>query len=536
MSSHGPAKRPKIEQEAAVTVLTVLPGGADTTLFSGHRDGTIVRWDIVENDDPATRDMAPSLTWVIAAAPDCTPLYGTTEEQLGIAGLVVRKLPPLRNEDDDDAWQLYSWNHQREDMRDSNGIPQKVMIWNCRDGARCSALMVDVGRCDTGLFANPLVSCLVFCPLRVDDPPPSAPGTVATEGAPKPETTIWVDAIVVGLQATCEAPPAGAPGPPHPPGNIVPFDERTRRRLPPWSAPGGFVRALLVVRTDACLVSVTETVGSRRRRKPSPMEEATAPEGVSHSPGGPPAEKEDCGGQLHEITVWDCHCCGSVLYVVSLRDMAASLTREKTFSGRYLRAVSAWRDQMFLTISSSTTTSTTNGTSIVVVEVKRKTAPEVGCSFAVLGQSHPLSDVCAASSHTSHWIALGESSQGTRPGVKLYDFRDFAKGMGEEDGDPGAKFDLRPMERAGISAPSTGAPPRDPSVLSIGATHVLVGYSNGTLWLAPIPGVTAHPLFPAVDHASVSCSTAPVGLRGVLCPHLSSDANHVHLKNQCVVV
>jgi hypothetical protein len=546
MSSNDRTKRQKIDGEAppmiltseqvtaAVTVLTVLPGRGDATVFSGHRDGTIGRWDIAEDTASSTA------TWVISACPNLTQheLYGN-EEKLGVAGLVVRALQQDSRNGSDDSHVLYSWNHQREDMRDSNGIPQKVMIWNCRNGERCSALMVDVGRCDTGLFANPLVSCLVFCQLLVD-PPPLPPAQLAGEESTEPAKKkavdkVWIDAIVVGLQATCDEPAAVVAGthpPPKgpsgsPPGNIVPFDERTRRRMPPWSAPGGFVRALVVL-TENCVVSITETVAPRKK-----AEESTADDAAVDHVSNPRTEEVDSvggGGESHEITVWDCSCPGTVLSVVLLRDIV-SMTRESIFQGAFVSAVSVWSDQVFLVISFSTSSVKDASSKAVVLKVKRNA--QLGCTLLVVGVSNPFSDICAASSHASNWIALVEKSKVHCPTVKVYDFQDVANVIGDKSSDN--FFDLRKMERAFISSASftKGSQFREPLVVSIGSSHVLVGYSNGSIVLKEM--AMTHSCS-NVSNESVSCSNAPVGLRGVLCPHLSSDANNVHLQNQCVVV
>ena len=124
---------------SAVTALALL---SDTIVFSGHRDGSICRWNLISNppvsEDPQQQQPPPPRRqlpdWVITTA--CLNLTNhelyKNEEKLGIAGLVVRKNQASPNDDKSTTSVssstrtatsavathfLYSWNHQREDMR-----------------------------------------------------------------------------------------------------------------------------------------------------------------------------------------------------------------------------------------------------------------------------------------------------------------------------------------------------------------------------------------------------------------------------------
>jgi WD40 repeat protein len=434
---------------AAVTALAVLSSDNASMIFSGHRDGTIRRWDNNHNsgknhDDPQQPRAA---VWTISACPDLTQheLYGR-EERLGIAGLAVRQ----QQQDDaaahpDDEQQhvvLYSWNHQREDMRASNGIPQKIMIWKCTTGERCSALMIDVGRSIDGTFANPLVSCMVFCKLLVAPPPaPSqqrkqppqqqgaAPNNVEEANTATVVEKVWVDTVLVGLQATCDtaAPTiiasttaatvvvaenatttAASPAKQRPAttttvtttGNLVPFHEQTRQRMRPWIVPGGFVRALATV-PDKYVISVTETTtrattptttsspasstpiatGTTDDSTTRPSSTNTATAATKAIDGGGPApmnhhrdsvsvvlaQEEEVGGETQAITLWDITQPGTVLHSLKLFDV---ITKEWTSNLRgsvYGIAVSgeAKQQRMMLFTTASSGCNTTGQLSVV---------------------------------------------------------------------------------------------------------------------------------------------------------------------------
>ena len=321
MTTSSPVKKPRLDTEgggdggdnhdgvvqivaaagcvSAVTVLaSVVLTDETMMIFSGHRDGTIRRWDTTSDDKQQQKQQ--EAVWTISACTDLTQhdLYGQ-QERLGIAGLAVRKQPDSQQQHDGNTnapvlLQLYSWNHQREDMREINGIPQKIMIWQCTTGERCSALMVDVGRSTAGTFANPLVSCIVFCKLLVEQQPKPQPQPTMAEDTTTSTTAtvekVWIDTVLVGLLATCDPSPppemdadvvavggdvadaaVAAAVPPGLPqqqakrkpaaaatGNLVPFREHSRQRMTPWIVPGGFVRALVTV-PDKYVISVTET-------------------------------------------------------------------------------------------------------------------------------------------------------------------------------------------------------------------------------------------------------------------------------------
>jgi hypothetical protein len=427
---------------AAVTALAVLSSDNASMIFSGHRDGTIRRWDSNHNHGNNQHDpqQPRAAVWTISACPDLTKheLYGR-EERLGIAGLAVRQQQQDAAAHQDDEQQhvvIYSWNHQREDMRASNGIPQKIMIWKCTTGERCSALMIDVGRSIDGTFANPLVSCMVFCKLLVAPPPQQQKQPPQQQGAaPNVEEAnstatvvekVWVDTVLVGLQATCDtaaptiiasttatvdvgvvaenattAPPAKQ----RPAtttttvttttGNLVPFHEQTRQRMRPWIVPGGFVRALATV-PDKYVISVTETTTrvttpttsspasstiatgttDDSTTRPSSTNTATATKAfdgvgsapMNHHPDSVSvvlAKEEEVGGETQAITLWDITQPGTVLHTLKLFDGISKEWMSNVRGSVYGIAVSGAKRRMMLFTTASSGCNTTGQLSVV---------------------------------------------------------------------------------------------------------------------------------------------------------------------------
>jgi hypothetical protein len=544
-----PSKKQKVDDQvqviqdenikSAVTAMTVL---TDTTIFSGHRDGTICRWDVEERTDRREP------TWIICSCTNLTEheIYGNYEK-LGVAGLVVRQSKVANNISDltvkKDAFLLYSWNHQREDMRESNGIPQKVMIWNCDSGERCAALMVDVGRCDSGAFANPLVSCLVFCKLLVDLPSPNLQSPLEDEtpsesAIPTVEKT-WIDAIIVGLEATCSAPTANIAvisdaaadmeGQRHSSktrsmssaGNILPFEEITRQRMKPWSAVGGFIRALVVVGTY--VVSVTETARN------NVSETRDTLRGKSEESLGESKHEEikstndQSGGQLHEITVWDTACPGTALHVLNMQN-AVGKNLTDSFRGS-VYSVSLSSNKIFLAMSSSNASG-----KIVVLDFDPKVS-DGSCLLSIFGVVELVPG--SASSQVGDW--LGVSRKSSCSDVNLYSFSNLIKAL--ENNTTDYVIDTQQLEQLRVPAPRIKSSCWEPSSILVSERHVIAGFSNGAILRKNVVAAMKRSGGSSiVSNEYVSCSTAPIGLRGSICPHLSPDANNVALQNKCIIV
>lgn len=647
---------------SAVTALASVALTNETTMiFSGHRDGTIRRWDITtssssssdHDNNPQQQQREP--VWTISACTDLTQheLYGQ-QERLGIAGLAVRNQQPdssQQQQQQDNTKNsasglmlLYSWNHQREDMRDINGIPQKIMIWKCSTGERCSALMVDVGRCTAGTFANPLVSCLVFCKLLVEQQqqPTRQPqkqlgaqsvaadasiSTTATAAVEK----VWIDTVLVGLLATCDPPSppsvlvkaadvvavaddadastannssaaAAALAPVLPlqqakskptaaaatvvvaTGNLVPFREHTRQRMTPWVVPGGFVRALATVPNGGgggggdsnsgklYVISVTETTTSTARTStavakaedPNAANDAATEKASSNGGGGDGGTtttlndatttlvvKEEGGGEAHAITLWDITQPGVVLHILKLYDVT---TKEWTSSLRgSVYGITLSENLLLLTFAA-----TEGGNGLLgVVDLSQGTnvdeKDDVGTNTdrARIRGSY---EICPGSASTAYGDLVALSGEAGSEGendikpnvVSIYSVKDLSKAVPAKSSAKAADV-MRQLEKAKIVLPQQQPSPDDkassaklgPAALFFEGSHLIAGYNNGAI-------VCAKPRIRLLDSASVvatngsnefaSCSTASLGLRGQLCPHLASEANKVPLQNQCTII
>jgi hypothetical protein len=577
------AKKPKLEHEvqvvspsgvcAAVTCMTAV---TPAVIFSGHRDGTIRRWVNEDNSEAL---------WTISACADLTQheIYGR-EELLGIAGLAVRRQGETSPTDPVlHSHVLYSWNHQREDMRESNGIPQKIMIWKCSTGERCSALMVDVGRSAEGSFANPLVSCMVFSRLLVE-PPPKQPQHKQQQQQQEEEDAnknvdvakVWVDAVLVGLLATCE--PLPQPGAtataaaqcdeaPKPPkaknpavvtGNLLPFNEHTRKRMPPWIVSGGFVRALATV-PDKYIVSVTETTRTTiatSTTKETAQNDTDDDKNVSNGggiaskkDGTATVSKEEADGEALEVSLWDVTEPGTVLHRLKLYDIAANIWTTGLRGSVYYLALSGSQLLMAFTASGDCK----NGDSrVAVIDLPQSTnnkEKKEGTHLKVHG-SYQTTGLGPVSAGDRDFIALaGKAADDDKPDTKqnvvhLYSITDLCKACDENA--TNASCDIRLLERASVVLPLQSASGGEvlsarfgPSSLSLlNGSSLVAGYRNGTILSAKtmieLPDSSCAI---ATDGANefASCSTASLGLRGQLCPHLSAEANNLQLRNQCTI-
>lgn len=578
---------------AAVTTLAVHPlvvanGGGDSldgvAVFSGHRDGTIRRWNHYYNSPSTEKQIKPppasSSVWTIVACSDLTQheVYGT-EEQLGIAGLVVRESShtsssgqegdPKSNID----WLLYSWNRQREDMREINGIPQKIMIWQCRSGERYSAIMVDVGRCSTGTFANPLVSCLIFCKLFVEKSPSatkpkggyteksvsSGIGDAAKSEAVPHVESVWEDAILVGLQATCDTAkhvadsPASSSSTAAMPaivraakapiiatsktGNLVPYYEQSRERMTPWIVPGGnFVRALVSVPESRYVVSVTETTrmggqpldgGANVYAKP----EETTDGATAIKDQDETGRKELKSGETQAIALWDASRPGTILQVFELYN-AASNNWTSIFRGSVKSATLS--GYQLLLLSSRGPRNETSLVTVIDLPQKKYIDTETNGLDSVRLHGAYAIDASVASTGCSDLVAVSEESSNS---VVFYSIADLSVSL--QASESVVLDDVRPHAKSRLSL----EPDRDemPSqslrctILTMKDSHILAGFANGAILCAGSSKVETLSRSQADAHFMISCSTTSVGLDGLPCPHLSADANSTPLRNECTI-
>jgi hypothetical protein len=543
----------RIQNENVTSPVTAIVSFTDdTTIFSGHRDGTICRWNLDACKDRHVPD------WIISACLNLTDheVYGT-EEKLGIAGLAIRpnhcdssKSSTNSVESNQMSFILYSWNHQREDMRESNGIPQKVMLWNGVTGERRSALMIDVGRSDTGVFANPLVSCLVFCKLLVDQPPKKLPPAKNEDGGKSTGSTsglekVWTDVIVVALQATCEAPINDVDLEPQPKmdssnpqkimkptvvsGNILPFIEHTRQRLKPWSSVGGFVRALAVP-DNAFILSVTETTRSTISETQNDSTRVDTDNEGNDETKKILDSNDYSDGQAYSITLWDTSCPGAVLYTVKVCDIHYNDTP----------------------LDGTVYALTMSNTKLLLAMAKSK---ETGCAVVIDLPQRPIKEmhdekltvsICGvfalspgiAASHVGNWIALSQKVKCTedskKEDVHIFTFMDLCTSL--DDNTSNTDFDILKLQNV-IKWTAPHSSQNALTKLFIGESHVVTGYGNGAIFSMRIPTLTKDTSVSGMgSNEYVSCSTASIGLRGALCPHLLSSANNLNLQNKCLIM
>ena len=555
------AKKPKLEGKSDVSIsgvrvlasrgsaVTVL-ATEGSVLFSGHRNGVIQRWEL---DAIGTEKVNPRLR--IQSCADLTndPTYSSLDA-LGVAGIVVRK-PQMETHE---HTLLYTWNHQREDMRATNGIPNKVMIWKCSTGERVAALMLDVGRCDTGMFANPLCSCLIFCPLLIE--------TVEPSSAKK--QYVWSDSVLVGLQATCDEarssstsinvtseqnciiggekratplevklprPPSaslcgeedsktkptsvaaklGAIGtqqlPPAvvdklagrplqqnktstrtlpPSGNMLPFAEQSRKRMPPWAATGGFVRALACI-PQKYVISVTEIVRTV----------ATANPGHEERTGDPQCRNDVAeDGEANEVILWDAAKPGTILHRIKLFDKA-------TFDGNSHcgNVFGFWLTSTDTLVLACRFGNWINLKQIHIEEQGDSTLSDSKYGAMLKhGQNTKRENVVSASAGIGDLIALAGADS-----VDVVFYRNLSE-----------------CGRESLNLPG-------PNTLAFAASKLIAAYSDGMI-LEQTTRLDI-PTDPSDWPQRAHCSTVSQGLRGMLCPNLTSSSNSVQLQNQCSV-
>lgn len=610
-----PTKKPKLNHGDSAPVVTVSPAGSctavtalavmmPTAIFSGHRDGTIRRWDTttplaVDAEQHSTTQTQRQPRWTIAACTNLTQheLYGG-QELLGIAGLVVRR--PAGQQQQPQSQQrttsavptdpilhsghvLYSWNHQREDMRETNGIPQKIMIWQCRNGERCSALMVDVGRSiTTGLFANPLVSCLIVCQLLVE--PPTKKTTLGQGEIIQTDEhaveKVWIDAVLVGLQATCDYPRPQAPttekqdevvrssdsNDPQPStpskkrpfpatatGNLVPFHELTRQRLTPWIVTGGFVRALATV-PGQYVVCVSETTRTTKAEATKPSvagADSSAPPTVGAVPATTEQLLATSGGEAHAITLWDVTRPGTVLHTFKLYDIA---TQEWTTSLRgSVRSIAIFRNsKLLLTFADHSGNNNQDDCKVSIIDLptSRITNSDQGeeSHLVVRGayRSRGMGTVSSGDGDLVAFAEMGASDDAAatkQNAVSIYSLKNLCDSF--EGKNSGEHCELQHLEVARVMLPLQRSSSGDetatkligPTVLSIQGQYVIAGNKNGAILSAvtsmELPDSSSRTTDGANEFAS--CSTASLGLRGQLCPRLSAEANNVQLRNECTI-
>ena len=234
-----------------VTALAVMEGSGDvTTLYSGHEDGTLRRW----NYSATNSNSESTPKWCIAACKDWVAIDGSRygESRSGVRSIAVREK--------DGKHLVYTWSHETEeeymDGEDFPPNPAEIRVWNGETGSRHHTIVCEIDG------PNPLISTVVFTPLLIGGK--------------------WLDSLIVGLQATAstykydshfdnynldEAQQLAE-------GNIVPISYRqdvwklqenassTVVNIgETWRAHGGFIRAMAADDEKNLVVSLSEHGG-----------------------------------------------------------------------------------------------------------------------------------------------------------------------------------------------------------------------------------------------------------------------------------
>ncbi len=199
-------------------------GKAKAVLYSGHDDGTLMKWSLDDNVQLWSKQIYAD------GREDCTCSDDVT---YGVAGIVIR---PGQNE----GHCIYTWTHSYEgypdkifDRRDAS----KVKCWS-EDGSFIRSYSCDVGNDDSGVKAHPTIGAVIFCELFIE-----------YKGQ-------WVDAMVVGLHCGVNscfqwedyssnfdldlAQDCGE-------GNILPFYEHSGARMESWREKSELIKSLAVV-------------------------------------------------------------------------------------------------------------------------------------------------------------------------------------------------------------------------------------------------------------------------------------------------
>lgn len=234
---------------ARVTALAIVGESGDaTTLYSGHEDGSLRRWNL----SPANGDSEATPTWSIGACKDWVAVHGSDYGQVrtGVRSIAVRERGSKHL--------VYTWSHQveGESIDQSQPDPAEIRVWDGETGRRHHTIVCDIGG------PNPLISSVIFTPLLVGGK--------------------WLDSLVVGLQATASAYEYDSDFSNYnlheaqelAEGNIAPFSYRQDvwkikqnapsgvvQRGETWRAHGGFIRAMAADDEQHLVASLSEHGG-----------------------------------------------------------------------------------------------------------------------------------------------------------------------------------------------------------------------------------------------------------------------------------
>lgn len=245
------SKRQDLKKLVTALAISEDPDGK-TVLYSGHDDGTLSKWSmedneelwsrqVYKNDDPEQRSteytglsiryvrLRNSLLFVLIFLKINPSDFVEISETFGVAGLAVRPNPKEKGKH-----LLYTWTDGTRE-----GTCRTLNVWSGADGELVKKYTIDlVGKNEEGFRANPDISTVLFCRLRVEDR--------------------LVDSVLVGLHCICSALKFDntyskfnlQSAQDHSEGNIIPFYEHSSDGVDPmetWRGHQGMIKAMAVI-------------------------------------------------------------------------------------------------------------------------------------------------------------------------------------------------------------------------------------------------------------------------------------------------
>ena len=215
-----------------VTALAIVEENGKTILYSGHDNGILNKWSLVENERIWSKQIYADGTEVLGRSEDFECAF--VQATMGVAGIAIRDDP-----DRPGNHFLYTWTHSYEgypDVTFEKRRPSEIKVWKSKDCSFVKAYPCKIGKDKHGHPANPTISTVVFCPLYVKEK--------------------WVDAMMVGLHCLCpesaywnsdntiiDMYATSRLGK----GNLLPFDLSTGLTMETWREHQGMIRAMAVI-------------------------------------------------------------------------------------------------------------------------------------------------------------------------------------------------------------------------------------------------------------------------------------------------
>ena len=229
-----------------VTALALSEEDGKAVLYSGHNDGTLSKWSLLDNE----------LLWTKQVYVDASEVFPPHEysgfylrEIAGVAGIVIRPDPSQNGQH-----LVYTWTHTYNGYPDCDAQqrrPSALHVWSGKNGSLVRKCICRIGECIMDdeeddeyvsfADANPTISTVVFCQLYNE------------------RRKVYVDSIIIGLHCVCETIQDYSrsysdfdlgEAQDFSKGNILPFYENPvdgKSALESWRGHQGIIRAMAVV-------------------------------------------------------------------------------------------------------------------------------------------------------------------------------------------------------------------------------------------------------------------------------------------------